>query len=64
MHEVQPEQTIGDILLIYGYTWEDLQDFLTLNHKTQDDIRGLKIGEVVLVPPYDGTYTPTPLPEG
>jgi hypothetical protein len=64
MHEVQPEQTIGDILLIYGYTWEDLQDFLALNSKTQDDIRTLKIGEVVLVPPYDGTYTPTPLPEG
>jgi hypothetical protein len=64
MHEVQPQQTIGDILLIYGYTWDDLGYFLTLNHKSQDDIRRLQIGEVVLVPPKAGTYTPTPLPEG
>lgn len=64
MHEVQPEQTIGDILLTYGYTWDDLPEFLTLNAKTFDDIRSLQIGEIVLVPPYEGTYTPTPLPEG
>ncbi|MCU0475289.1 MAG: CAP domain-containing protein, partial [Anaerolineae bacterium] len=64
MHEVQPQQTIGDILLIYGYTWEDLPYFLTLNGKSDTDIRRLQIGEVVLVPPYEGTYTPTPLPEG
>lgn len=64
MHEVQPEQTIGDILLTYGYTWEDMPEFLTLNHKTDEDIRRLQIGEIVLVPPYGGTYTPTPLPEG
>lgn len=64
MHEVQPEQTIGDVLLSYGYTWEDLPEFLTLNHKTDADIRRLQIGEIVLVPPYGGTYTPTPYPEG
>ena len=64
MHEVQPEQTIGDVLLTYGYTWEDLPEFLTLNHKTDADIRRLQIGEIVLVPPYGGTYTPTPYPEG
>jgi hypothetical protein len=64
MHEVQPEQTIGDILLTYGYTWEDLPEFLSLNTKTDADIRRLQIGEIVLVPPYGGTYTPTPYPEG
>ena len=64
MHEVQPEQTIGDILLTYGYTWEDLPEFLLLNSKTDADIRRLQIGEIVLVPPYAGTYTPTPYPEG
>lgn len=64
MHEVQPEQTIGDILLTYGYTWDNLPEFLTLNHKTDADIRRLQIGEIVLVPPYGGTYTPTPYPDG
>lgn len=64
MHEVQPEQTIGDILLTYGYTWDDMQEFLMLNEKSYDDIRSLQIGEIVLVPPYEGTYTPTPYPEG
>jgi len=62
MHEIQPDQTIGDILLIYGYTWGDLPDFLSLNAKTQDDIRMLQIGEIVLVPPQAGTYTPTAPP--
>lgn len=62
MHEVQSDQTIGDILLIYGYTWDDLPDFLALNTKTQDDIRRLQIGEIVLVPPQAGTYTPTAPP--
>lgn len=62
MHEVQPDQTIGDILLIYGYTWDSLPYFLTINAKTQADIRGLQIGEIVLVPPQAGTYTPTAPP--
>lgn len=64
MHEVQPEQTIGDVLLTYGYTWGDLPEFLSLNHKTDEDIRRLQIGEIVLVPPYGGTFTPTPRPDG
>lgn len=64
MHEVQPEQTIGDILLIYGYTWSDMSYFLTLNAKSQEDIRRLQIGEIVLVPPKAGTFTPTPPPPG
>lgn len=64
MHEIQESQTLGDILLIYGYTWDDLPTLLTLNGLTQNDIRRLPIGGVLLVPPYGGTYTPTPYPPG
>jgi hypothetical protein len=60
MHEVQTGDTLGDIALIYGYTWEDIPDMLSLNGLTQNDIRELEIGSIFLVPPYDGTYTPTP----
>ncbi|MBK9124551.1 MAG: CAP domain-containing protein [Chloroflexi bacterium] len=64
MHEIQPEQTLGDILLTYGYTWDDTDEMLTLNNLSRDDIRLLQVGAIFLVPPKDGTYTPTPLPEG
>jgi len=62
MHEVQPGDTWGDILLTYGYDWIDLERVLTLNglRVVPEDIRTLQIGSVVLVPPWDGTYTPTP----
>lgn len=59
MHEIQPDDTIGDIALIYGYTWDDVPAMLTLNGMTQADIRDLEIGSIFLVPPKDGTYTPT-----
>lgn len=62
MHEVQPGDTLGDIMLIYGYTWDDIPSVLALNGLTQADIRRIKVGSVLLVPPYDGTYTPTPQP--
>ena len=58
-HEVQPGHTIGDIALIYGYTWDDIPAMLALNNLTWDDIRYLQPGEVFLVPPKDGTFTPT-----
>ena len=58
-HEVQPGQTLGDIALIYGYTWDDLEFMLEINGMTQDDIRYLQPGSVFLVPPKDGTFTPT-----
>ena len=61
MHEIQPADTLGDIALIYGYTWDDLPYMLELNSLTWDDIRVLKIGSVLLVPPYEGTFTPTPV---
>jgi len=60
MHEIQPEETLGDIALIYGYTWGDIPNMLTLNGLTQDDIRLLQPGGVFLVPSKAGTYTPTP----
>lgn len=59
MHEIQPDDTIGDIALIYGYTWDDVPAMLALNGMTQADIRSLDIGSIFLVPPKDGTYTPT-----
>jgi len=60
MHEIQPDETLGDIALIYGYTWADIPNMLTLNGLTQDDIRLLQPGTVFLVPSKAGTYTPTP----
>ena len=58
-HEVQPGHTIGDIALIYGYTWDDIPAMLALNDLTWDDIRYLQPGEVFLVPPKAGAFTPT-----
>ncbi len=58
-HEVQPGHTIGDIALIYGYTWDDIPAMLELNGMTWDDIRYLQPGQVFLVPPKDGAFTPT-----
>lgn len=58
MHEVQPGDTLGDILLIYGYTWDTLPYLLQINRIA--DVRDLEIGSILLVPPAAGTYTPTP----
>jgi hypothetical protein len=58
MHEVQPGDTLGDILLIYGYTWDMLPYIQQINGI--GDVRDLEIGSILLVPPYYGTYTPTP----
>ena len=60
MHEIQPDDTLGDIALIYGYTWDDLDEIRALNNLTEEQGRLLKIGEILLIPPHDGTYTPTP----
>lgn len=62
MHQVQEGDTFGDILLIYGYTWENLPQILELNGMTDADIRSLDIGAIVLIPPLAGTYTPTTEP--
>lgn len=60
MHEIQPGDTLGDIALIYGYTWDDIPYMLSLNHLTEEDARFLEVGSIFLVPPKAGTYTPTP----
>jgi hypothetical protein len=59
-HEVQPGDTLGDIALIYGYTWDDLPYMMQLNGLS--DVRDLVVGSIFLVPPHAGTYTPTPDP--
>jgi hypothetical protein len=59
MHEIQPGDTLGDIALIYGYTWDDIPYMLDVNELAQDEMRQLEIGAVFLVPPKAGTYTPT-----
>lgn len=62
MHSIQPGDTPGGIALLYGYTWEAVPTLMALNGQT--DNRSLEIGAVFLVPPRDGTWTPTPTPEG
>lgn len=60
MHQVQPGDTLGDIALIYGYTWADLPALMSLNNLS--DVRDLDVGSIFLVPRREGTYTPTPDP--
>ncbi len=57
-HIVQQGDTLGDIALIYGYTWADLPYMMELNGLT--NVRDLEVGSIFLVPPKAGTYTPTP----
>ncbi len=60
MHEVQPGHTLGEIALIYGYGWDDLEHIREINAMTEEEGRNLSIGGVLLVPPHSGTFTPTP----
>ncbi len=60
LHEVQPGQTLGEIVLLYGYDWADLGRVRDLNAMTEDEGRRLDIGDVIKVPPYEGTWTPAP----
>lgn len=59
MHELQQGQTLGDVLLIYGYTWDELPALMALNGLTEEDARYLEVGQIILVPPKSGTFTPT-----
>ena len=59
-HEVQPGQTIGHILLIYGYTWDEYPYLLEINGMSEADRLNMQPGSVILVPPKAGTYTPAP----
>lgn len=56
-HSVQQGDTLGDIALIYGYGWSDIPALMTLNNMT--DVRDLVVGSEFLVPPKNGTFTPT-----
>ena len=60
MHEVQPGHTLGEIAMFYGYSWDDLERIRQLNEMSEPEGRQLAIGSVLLIPPWDGTYTPTP----
>ncbi len=57
-HIVQPGETLGDIALLYGYSWSDLPALMQLNGLS--NVRDLNAGSIFLVPPKGGTYTPTP----
>lgn len=57
-HIVQAGDTLGDIALIYGYTWSDLPRMMALNGIS--NVRDLEVGSIFLVPPKDGNYTATP----
>lgn len=59
-HEIQPGQTIGHILLIYGYTWDEYPYLLEINGMSEADRLNMQPGNVILVPPKDGTFTPIP----
>lgn len=59
-HEIQPGQTIGHILLIYGYTWDEYPYLLEINGMSEADRLNMQPGSVILVPPKDGTFTPAP----
>jgi hypothetical protein len=58
LHEVQPGDTLGDVLLIYGYTWDELPYLMQINGIA--DVRDLEVGSILKVPSQSGTYTPTP----
>ena len=59
MHRIQPDDTLGLIALLYGYSWDDLPYMRAVNGMQEND-NLLKPGEIFLVPPAAGTFTPTP----
>ena len=61
LHRIQPGETLGDLALIYGYrTWDVVATMEAIN---EVDRYSLEVGQVIRVPPYDGTWTPTPPPD-
>lgn len=60
-YQLQAGDTLGQVLLLFGYTWDDLNALLDLNQFTEADVTALDVGQIVLVPPPQGTYTPTPV---
>jgi hypothetical protein len=62
MHEVQEGDTLGDIAMLYGYSWDVIPTVMAINRMDENEIRSIKVGSVLLIPPHEGTYTPTPVP--
>jgi hypothetical protein len=58
-YQLQDGETLGDVLLIFGYTWDDLPAIMSLNNFTDADVRNLDVGQEILVPPHTGTWTPS-----
>ncbi len=60
-HEVQPGDDLGTIAWrYYGYNWDVLPTIRALNNRTQAEDGLLAPGEILLIPPKAGTYTPAP----
>ncbi|MCY4147682.1 MAG: CAP domain-containing protein [Chloroflexi bacterium] len=60
-HEVQPGDDLGTIAWrYYGYNWDILPTIRALNNRTQSEDRLLAPGDILLIPPKAGTYTPVP----
>lgn len=58
LHRIQAGETLGDLALIYGYnSWDVVATMEAIN---QVDRYALEVGQIIRVPPYDGTWTPTP----
>jgi hypothetical protein len=62
MYEIQQGDNLGEIVLLFGYDWDMIPYIMEINGLTEEDIRRLKPGNVLLVPSANGTYTPTPIP--
>lgn len=60
-YQLQTGDTLGDILLLFAYTWDDLPMLMELNNLSDADISSLNVGQVILVPPAEGTWTPSPV---
>ena len=60
-HEVQPGDDLGTIAWrYYGYNWEVIPTIRALNKRTQDEDGLLAPGDILLIPPKAGTFTPAP----
>ena len=60
-HEVQLGDDLGTIAWrYYGYQWDVLPTIRALNNRTQAEDGLLAPGDILLIPPKAGTYTPVP----
>lgn len=60
-HEVQLGDDLGTIAWrYYGYNWDVIPTIRALNNRSQAEDGLLAPGEILLIPPKAGTYTPVP----